>query len=129
MRAKPLPVWRACSGRAQRGVSMSIIRQQIALAVDVIIWQCREKATGKVRMAEVLEVGHYVEGNIQVRPMFKLVEEGDNPQWEVLSYSSFHEDVLERNGIYLGDAPKFLSFSGIAKTPAKTTQSEAPARR
>ena len=115
-------------GRAQRGVSMSIIRQQIALAVDVVIWQCREKATGKVRMAEVIEVGHYVEGNIQVRPMFKLAQEGDNPQWEVLSYSSFHEDVLERNGIYLGDAPKFLSFSGVAKTPARTAHADTPAR-
>ncbi len=111
-------------GRAQRGVSMDIIRQQIALACDVVIWQCREKASGKVRMAEVIEVGHFVEGNIQIRPMFKLVEQGDNPQWEVLSYSSFHEDVLERNGIYLGDAPKFLGFSGASNVPA---HQEAPA--
>jgi hypothetical protein len=100
---------------------MDIIRQQIALAVDVVIWQCRERASGKVRMAEVIEVGHYVEGNIQIRPMFKLVEQGDNPQWEVLSYSSFHEEVLERNGIYLGDAPKFLSFGGGSAVPSNVT--------
>ncbi|HQH28396.1 MAG TPA: ATPase, T2SS/T4P/T4SS family, partial [Oligoflexia bacterium] len=108
----------ALLGRAQRGVSMEIIRQQIALAVDVVIWQCRERASGKVRMAEVIEVGHFVEGNIQVRPMFKLVEQGDNPQWEVLSYSSFFEEVLEQNGIYLGDAPKFLGFSNMSNVPA-----------
>jgi pilus assembly protein CpaF len=105
-------------GRAQRGVAMEIIRQQIALAVDVVVWQCRERVTGKVRMAEVIEVGHFVEGNIQIRPMFKLVEQGDNPQWEVLSYSSFHEEVLEQNGIYLGDAPKFLGFSNTSNVPA-----------
>lgn len=71
-------------------------------------------------MAEVIEVGHFVEGQIQIRPMFKLVREGENPQWEVLSYSSFHEEVLEQNGIYLGDAPKFLGFNTGANMP--TTQ-------
>ena len=104
-------------GRAQRGVSMDIIRQQISQAVDVVIWQYRERATGRVRMSEVVEVGNFVEGNIQIRPMFKLVQEGENPMWEVLSYSSFFEEVLERNGIYLGDAPKFLGFGGAAQVP------------
>jgi pilus assembly protein CpaF len=98
-------------GRAQRGVSVDIIRQQIALAVDVVIWQCREKASGKVRMGEIIEVGNFSEGNIQIRPMFKLVQQGENPVWEVLSYSSFFEEVLEKNGIYLGDAPKYVGFT------------------
>lgn len=98
-------------GRAQRGVSTDIIRQQIALAVDIVIWQSREKASGRVRMAEVIEVGNFSEGNIQIRPMFKLVQQGDNPVWEVLSYSSFFDEVLERNGIYLGDAPKYIGFN------------------
>jgi pilus assembly protein CpaF len=98
-------------GRAQRGVSMEIIRQQIALAVDVVCWMTRERGTGRVRLAEVIEVGHFVEGQIQVRPMFKLVEQGENPKWEVLSWASNYEEVLERNGIYLGDAPKYLTFS------------------
>jgi len=101
-------------GRAQRGVSMDIIRQQISLAVDVCIWMCREKRTGRVRLAEVIEVGNYIEGNIKIRPMFKLVEEGENPKWEVLSWSSNYEEVLHRNGIYLGDAPQFLTFSGVS---------------
>jgi pilus assembly protein CpaF len=110
-------------GRAQRGVGNDIIRQQIALAVDVVIWNCRERVSGKVRMAEVIEVGHFVEGQIQVRPMFKLVREGDAPQWEVLSYSSFYEHVLEQNGIYLGDAPKFIGFSVASNVPSTTSKS------
>ena len=102
----------ALLGRAQRGVSMDIIRQQIALAVDVVCWMIRDKATGRVRLAEIIEVGNYVEGNTQIRPMFKLVELGENPRWEVQSWASFHEHVLEKNGIRLGDAPKYLTFSG-----------------
>lgn len=106
-------------GRAQRGVSMDIIRQQIALAVDAVIWMCRERSTGRVRLAEVIEVGNFVEGQIQIRPMFKLVQQGDNPKWEVLSWSSNYEEVLERNGIYLGDAPKYIGFSNT--TEERTT--------
>ncbi len=103
-------------GRAQRGVSMDIIRQQIALAVDVVCWNVRERGTGRVRLAEVMEVGHFVEGNIQVRPMFKLAQPGENPQWEVLSYSSYYEEILERNGIYLGDAPKYIGFNNQSQS-------------
>jgi pilus assembly protein CpaF len=112
-------------GRAQRGVSMDIIRQQIALAVDVVVWNCRERSSGRVRLSEVVEVGNFVEGSIQVRPMFKQVEEGDNPKWEVLSWGSNFEDVLERNGIVLGEAPKYLTFTGVSGSSA----SESSGRR
>lgn len=100
-------------GRAQRGVSMDIIRQQIALAVDVVVWMVRERVSGRVRLAEVIEVGHFVEGSIQIRPMFTLVEQGDNPKWRIDSWSSNYEEVLERNGIILGDAPQYLTFSNV----------------
>lgn len=103
-------------GRAQRGVSTDIIRQQIALAVDVVVWNCREKVSGKVRCAEIIEVGNFVEGSIQVRPMFRLVTEGDNPRWEVQSWASNHEEVLSRNGIILGDAPQYLTFANASGT-------------
>lgn len=103
-------------GRVQRGVSMDIIRQQIALAVDVVVWMTRERGSGRVRLAEVIEVGNFIEGAIKVRPMFKLVEQGDNPKWEVQSWSSAYDDVLHRNGIFLGEAPQFLSFSNYTHT-------------
>lgn len=100
-------------GRSQRGVSMDIIRQQIALAVDVVCWMSREKGTGRVRLAEIVEVGNFVEGNIQVRPIFKLVHQGEDPIWEVQSWSSFYDEILEKNGIFLGDAPKHLGFASV----------------
>lgn len=103
-------------GRAQRGVNVDIIRQQIALAVDVVIWNCRERVSGRVRLAEIIEVGHFVEGSIQVRPMFKLIKQGEQPVWEVQSWSSNFEEILERNGIILGDAPQYLTFSNFGSS-------------
>lgn len=98
-------------GRVQRGVAMDIIRQQIALAVDVVVWMFREKGSGRVRIGEVLEVGNCVEGNIQIRPMFRLTETGDNPKWEVLSWASSFEKILSRAGLQLGDQPNYLGLT------------------
>lgn len=100
-------------GRAQKSVSVEIIRQQIALAVDVVIWNFREKGTGKVRIGEVIECGNFVEGQIQVRPMFSLLRPGENPAWRVHSWSSSFDDVLSKDGIYLGDYPEEISFGNV----------------
>jgi pilus assembly protein CpaF len=97
-------------GRAQKSVSVEIIRQQIALAVDMVIWLFREKGSGKPRIGEIIEVGHYVEGQIQVRPMFKLMKTGDRPLWRVESWSSNFDEILAESGIFLGDSPQEISF-------------------
>ncbi|RMG43715.1 MAG: CpaF family protein [Candidatus Dadabacteria bacterium] len=100
-------------GRAQKSVSIDIIRQQIALAVDVVIWLFREKETGKPRVGEIIEVGHFVEGTIQVRPMFTLIKTGEQPVWRVDSWASNFEEELARDGIFLGDAPPELTLSNV----------------
>ena len=100
-------------GRAQKSVSIDIIRQQIALAVDMVVWMFREKGTGRIRIGEVIEVGHFVEGVIQVRPMFKLIETGENPVWRVESWSSMFDHVLADDGIFLGDHPKDIGFGNV----------------
>jgi pilus assembly protein CpaF len=97
-------------GRTQRGVSMDIIRQQIALALDVVVWMIRERGTGRIRIAEVMEVGNFLEGQIQIRPMFKLVEMGERPVWELLSWSSGYEEVLAHSGISLGVVPRYFTL-------------------
>ena len=91
-------------GRAQKSVSIDIIRQQIALAVDCVVWMLREKGSGKVRVGEIIEVGNFVEGVIQVRPMFTLVETGERPVWKVNSWSSAFDKLLAKDGIFLADA-------------------------
>lgn len=101
-------------GRAQKSVSIEIIRQQIALAVDSIVWMVREKGSGKVRIGEVIEVGRYVEGMIQVKPMFSLEEMGDRPIWRVHSWNSGFDEDLQRDGIYLNQSPPELTFSGMS---------------
>lgn len=98
-------------GRAQKSVAIDIIRQQIALAVDLVIWLFRDKVTGKPRVGEVMEVGHFVEGSIQVRPIFRLVQYGEKPVWRIDSWSSGFEKILSDDGIFLGEWPQEFSFS------------------
>ena len=100
-------------GRAQKSVSIEIIRQQIALAVDCVVWMIREKGTGKPRIAEVVEVGNYVEGAIQIKPMFTLAKQGEKPIWRVDSWSSAFDEYLGQDGIYLGDSPPEISFGTV----------------
>jgi pilus assembly protein CpaF len=108
-------------GRAQKSVSIDIIRQQIALAVDLCVWLFREKGSGKPRIGEIIEVGHFVEGVIQVRPMFTLVKTGKQPVWRVDSWSSGFDEVLARDGIYLGDSPQEITLSTPSTSAPDTT--------
>ncbi len=102
-------------GRAQKSVAIDIIRQQIALAVDSIVWLIREKGTGKPRIAEVIEVGHFVEGTIQVRPMFTLVKQGQRPVWRVDSWTSNFDEQLKADGIHLGESPQEITIGASIK--------------
>ena len=104
-------------GRAQKSVSVEIIRQQIALAVDCVVWLLREKGSGKPRIAEVIEVGHFVEGVIQVRPMFSLIKQGIKPVWRIESWTSNFEAELKADGIHLGDSPPEITIGPPVKGP------------
>jgi Tfp pilus assembly pilus retraction ATPase PilT len=106
-------------GRAQKSVSIDIIRQQIALAVDSIVWLIREKSTGKPRIAEIIEVGHFVEGTIQVRPMFSLIKQGAKPVWRVDSWTSNFDEQLKAEGIHLGDSPQEITLSPLVRPSGK----------
>jgi len=110
-------------GRAQKSVAIEIIRQQIALAVDCVIWMFREKGTGKVRIGEIVEVGHFVEGAIQVRPMFKLAQTGDKPMWRIESWTSNFDKHLAKDGIFLGDWPAEITFSTVGSENPKRAKS------
>lgn len=116
-------------GRAQKSVSVDIIRQQIALAVDSVVWMIREKGTGKVRIAEIIEVGNFVEGVIQVRPMFTLVQTGDRPVWQVNSWTSAFDEFLGKDGIFLGEAPAEITFSSVGGGPQSAALERTPGPR
>jgi hypothetical protein len=74
------------------------------------VWLIREKATGKPRIAEVIEVGHFVEGVIQVRPMFTLMKQGVRPVWRIDSWNSNFSEHLKKDGVHLGDASGELTL-------------------
>jgi len=95
-------------GRAQKSVAIDIIRQQIALAVDVVVWMFRDKRTGTPRIGEIIEVGHYVEGSIQIKPIFRFDHSNESPSWLVESWNSYFEEVLAKDGIHLGRLDKAL---------------------
>lgn len=110
-------------GRAQKSVSLDIIRQQIALAVDVVVWLFREKGTGKPRIGEIIEVSHFIEGMIQVRPMFRIVERpGLNPIWKVESWSSKFDGLLAQHNVFLSEFPAEISLDDdrSMKSPTNT---------
>jgi pilus assembly protein CpaF len=108
-------------GRAQKSVAIEIIRQQIALAVDCVVWLIREKSTGKPRIAEVIEVGHFVEGSIQIRPMFSLIKQGQRPLWRVDSWTSNFDEQLKADGIHLGESPQEITFSSTGRSGGTTS--------
>lgn len=109
-------------GRAQKSVSIDIIRQQIALAVDCVVWLHREKGGGKPRVGEIIEVGHFVEGVIQVRPMFTQVKMGDAAKWRLNSWSSTFDDVLSDNGIFLGDYQQEFGFDNVPQVASRKSR-------
>ena len=114
----PLVRLESLLGRAQKSVSIDIIRQQIALAIECVVWLFREKGTGKPRVGEIIEVGHFVEGVIQVRPMFTLIKTGKNPVWRVDSWTSTFDEILASDGIYLGDSAQEITFSNVGDVGA-----------
>ncbi|HMO02410.1 MAG TPA: ATPase, T2SS/T4P/T4SS family [Oligoflexia bacterium] len=101
----------ALLGRAQKSVSIDIIRQQISLAVDSIVWLHREKGSGKPRIGEVIEVGHFVEGVIQIKPIFTQMKRGANPIWQINSWSSNFDDFLLESGVDLKQGGREIGFN------------------
>lgn len=97
-------------GRAQKAVSIDIIRQQIALAVDLVVWLFREKGSGKPRIGEIIEVCHFVEGVIQTRPIFSYRSVHDQPQWRVDSWSSSFDEILSPHGVQLSRFSPEIGF-------------------
>lgn len=108
-------------GRAQKSVAIDIIRQQIALAVDVVVWMFRDKRDGKPRIGEIIEVGHFVEGSIQVKPMFRFDYSKPEPTWIVESWSSYFDSVLLADGIHLGQHDTILPLAKKPQTSRTST--------
>ncbi len=92
-------------GRAQKGVSNDILREQIANAVQVTVHLDICHHTGLRRIMEVREISSMADGVIRQREMFKYVP-SKKPYWKVVSKVSNFDDDFKKRGIDL-DLRKF----------------------
>jgi len=99
-------------GRAQKGVTRGVLNEQIATAVQAIVFVdiCRE--TGKRRIQEVKEIGPVADGVIRQRDMFKYQVRRGLPEWRVLNKVSAHREAIERTGqgVNLSSYPAVLDL-------------------
>jgi pilus assembly protein CpaF len=91
-------------GRAQKGVAISVIQQQISTAVQVVVYVNICKKTHKRRIFEVREIGPLADGVIRQKELFKYNTEADTPQWQIKSKVSYYRELLEQ-----GADPIFLN--------------------
>lgn len=99
-------------GRAQKGVSRTVIYEQISKSVQVIVFLDICRATGKRRIMEVKELGSVAEGMIRHRDIFLYSPSNGRPVWKVVTKVSAFKDKLEQEGIYLSRYPTHLVTKG-----------------
>ena len=97
-------------GRAQKGVSRNVLTEQIANAVQVIVFVDLCKVSGKRRVMEVLEIGPVADGVLRQREIFKYFPQANIPKWKLVNRSSAHRDNLEKQGIALSKFPALIDF-------------------
>lgn len=90
-------------GRAQKGVQQKVLMQQIATAVQVIVYLDICKESGRRRIFEVREIGSAADGALRQRELFKY-NYNENPSWKILSKVSIFRENLEE-----GDFPIILN--------------------
>ncbi len=92
-------------GRAQKGVSNDILKEQIANAVQVTVHLDICHYTGVRRIMEIREITSMADGVIRQREMFRYVP-SKKPYWKVISKVSYFDDDFKKKGVDL-DLRKF----------------------
>lgn len=82
-------------GRAQRGVQRQVVTEQIATAVQVIVFVNICSLTGKRRIMQIREVGPVAEGILRHREIFVYQAKHDVPTWKVVNKVSAYRDQIE----------------------------------
>jgi pilus assembly protein CpaF len=93
-------------GRAQPGVGRQVLQEQIATAVQVIVFVGLCPVTARRRIQEVREIGAVADGKIRQRTLFCYQVVQGNPTWKTQTRVSLHRDEIEE------DAP-LASFSPV----------------
>jgi pilus assembly protein CpaF len=82
-------------GRAQKGVARSVLVEQIATAVQVIVYVDICKVTKKRRIIQVKEIGPVADGVLRQRDMFSYTTHMGIPIWRILNRTSAFKEKLE----------------------------------
>ncbi len=90
--------------RAQGAVQIETIRRQIANAVSVIVFLGVDRDAGKRRILEVVEIGSFSDGAIQLSPMFRYLPHPNRPQWRREAGLSQFQAELQSTGLALPTA-------------------------
>jgi len=100
-------------GRAQRGASRNVFLEQIATAVQAIVYVDICGWTGKRRVIEVKEIGPVADGVLRSRDMFQYQVLNGLPAWKVLNRVSAHREELESlaKPVCLSSLPPVLELS------------------
>lgn len=82
-------------GRVQKGVDRRVLTEQIATAVQVIVYVNFCKVTGARRLIQVKEIGPVADGVLRQREIFTYNVQNSVPQWKVVNKVSAHKEQLE----------------------------------
>lgn len=96
--------------RAQRGSSRDVLFEQIATAVQVIVFVNICKETGKRRIMEVREVGGSGDKSLSHRDMFEYQVVNGQPSWKILSKVSSFRRELDEADLVLASHPNVVSL-------------------
>jgi pilus assembly protein CpaF len=99
-------------GRAQKGATRSVIIEQIATAVQVIVFVDFCAETSKRRIIEIREIGPVADGTLRTRQIFSYTLHKSQPIWRVCNKVSAHKDKLEElnDGVFLASYPLELEL-------------------
>lgn len=103
-------------GRAQRGANRNVYLEQIATAVQAIVYVAICKVTGQRRIMEVTEVGPVGDGVLRSREIFHYQPRQGVPAWKVGTRVSAHRDGLEamEEPVILSSLPGVLELDDDA---------------
>ncbi len=82
-------------GRAQKGAAKNVLQEQIATAVQLIVFVNICKETGRRRIMEVKEIGPVADNLIRQRDIFKYKAVNGVPTWSIINRVSAHREALE----------------------------------
>jgi pilus assembly protein CpaF len=115
-------------GRAQKGVGRAVLLDQIANAVQAIVYVDICKLSGRRRIMEVREIGPVADGVLRSREMFRYEPNAGVPSWRVQTRVSAQREGLEslQEPVVVSSFPALLESSEdalLGETRAKVKKS------